>query len=241
MEIDLQDYYSGGYFITKYIKRPEVFPKLLPENIVSLSNCICDFFPDAWAYTWTHSSEKQIAENAEKFGIDKSEIKEVIDYITSISQDDLGIWNVYNKIDTAVKLRNKFLKKADKLAILGAGLHKSYEDEFIKHTTPPISPPGYAPNGESGVHKNIKTQKILEKGKVLGYELLSTRDWSFPLEDSWLCYNMVPEIQEKLGIKPNKEGFIDCYDDALIVADYMSKDKPESILWMPWLVIEYLK
>jgi len=47
-EINAAEYVSGGYRLARVSKRAEYMsPQLLPDNILSACDCICDFFPDS--------------------------------------------------------------------------------------------------------------------------------------------------------------------------------------------------
>ena len=52
-EADLSEYVCGGYFIAMPAKRPlRMEGNLLPEMILTASDCIVDLAPSTWSIEW---------------------------------------------------------------------------------------------------------------------------------------------------------------------------------------------
>ncbi len=241
MGATISDFVSGGFYITKPMERPECFSRdLLPARILSVSPCISPFVPDVWAIEWTSASREERLEKAGTFGI-SAEIHEVIPWVTSRFDKEIGWPNVCYKIDTANEFRETFLSKAPDAIILGIGLHKSCIAKFVAFTKPPEKESGHAPIGESGVRFCVQQGTRLPEGNVLGFELIVTDEQSRVLDHSWLCNGLEKYAHDKYGILLNANGFIERYDDALKCADDISCGEvgAEPGLWLPWLVVRY--
>lgn len=242
MSCILSDFVAGGYFITRYVKRPEfVSPGLLPEKIVSLSSCICPFIPDCWAIEWTTTDNDSRLKAAKKFELTQDTFKDLTQWVTSRFDKEIGWPNVCYSLETAQTLKHQFLSDLSESTILGIGLHKSYVERFKNFTAPAETKPGYAPEGENGVRFCIKKGDHLKEGNVLGFEPIVTHEVTKTLEDSWLCNSLESEVNSELGISLNRNGFIDKFDNATKAVEYIARDKvgAEPGLWLPWMIVQY--
>lgn len=239
--IVVSDFISGGFYVSRFVERPTyVSHDLLPSKILSMSSCISPFLPDTWAIEWACDKPEDRLEKAKQFGL-SDEIKEVVSWVTSRFDKEIGWPNVCYSLDTAQSLKAKFFSQTNDVVILGIGLHKSYVEKFINFSKPPEQKEGYAPNGESGVRYCIRKRNPLKEGNVLGFEPLVTGEHTGSLEDSWLCNGLEKEAHSKLGINLNVNGFIDRLEDAHRCVEYISRDDvgAEPGLWLPWVVVRY--
>jgi len=238
MPVEISDYVSGGFYITKFVERPAyVSQDLLPPRILSLSSCICPFVPDLWAIGWVNATHEERLEDAQKFGLSNN-LKEVMSWVASRLDKEIGWPNVYYSLDTAQSFRAEFLSQTNDVIMLGIGLHKSYIEEFMDFTKPPDQQE-YAPGVESGVRSCIRKRNPLKEGDVLGFELLEIEMSS--LEHSWLCNSLEGYAHAKLGINLNANGFIDRLEDAQKCVESISRGDvgAEPGLWLPWVVLRY--
>ena len=241
MQDILSDFVSGGFYVTRFVERPAyVAQDMLPSRILSMSSCISPFVPDTWAIEWACDKQEERLEKAEKFGL-SNDIKEVVSWVTSRFDKEIGWPNVCYSLNTAEALRREFLLKTTDVVILGVGLHKSYAEKFLDFTKPPAQQPGHAPVGESGLRSCIRKGRSINKGEFLGFELLVTGGAGGSLEDSWLCNGLEKEAHTKLGIRLNLNGFIDRHEDARKFVEYISSGAvgAEPGLWLPWAILRY--
>jgi len=240
-DIALSDYLSGGYYIAKYIERPSYFPKdLLPERIFSISKCISSFIPGTWAINWTVDEESERLERARYFGLSAEELKEITQWATDNFEVEFGAWCAFYSLYSAYNLRDRFLTGQNDLVIFGIGIHKSYFEVFTDAAKPPPQQPGYAPEGKTGVYTCVSKGKNIEPGgDVLGFELVNLEHGLIGC--SWLCNGLERVFHDRLGIAPNKEGFIDTFESASECVDLISRGdiNAEPGLWLPWLVVRY--
>src|SRR2546423_455684 len=76
------EYISGGYFISKPIRRPSGPFSLLPEAFLTASDCFADIAPDLWAVGWESYAPKEVVEEAAKFGIPPHLTSELVQWVS---------------------------------------------------------------------------------------------------------------------------------------------------------------
>lgn len=240
MKLDFADYNSGGYYISKYVERPSYSSAdLLPEKILSLSGCICEFVPDTWTLSWTGDLDEDRQKNAAFFGLTPETFKQVSAWTTAHFDNEVGWPNVCFDLETARLIRDQFIATTEPVVIFGIGLHKTLQNKFCDYAKPPEQKEGFAPVGETGLYRAIRTASVLQEGgKVLGFEPVS---FDQSQEHSWLCNELEKEIHRKLGVRPNENGYIDDFETALKCVDHISLDEvgAEPGLWLPWLIVKY--
>jgi hypothetical protein len=64
MDIDLSDYVAGGYFVVKYSDDGFWKSDLLPERVISVSDCIGEKLDIVWAW-----NREEYEKRAIEFGI----------------------------------------------------------------------------------------------------------------------------------------------------------------------------
>ncbi len=240
MNIDLSQYLSAGYVISKRVTRPSyVSDTLLPPQIFSMSECICTFVPDTWCIAWTGDDAERRDEKAKVFNLSPESLKSMTTWVTERMDHEIGWSSICYSIKTAHTLTKQFLTHDSDVVILGLGLHRRYRDEFCHAAEPPPQQKGYAPIGRQGIHTAILKGQTLESGgKPLGFEPLV---FNHSLSDSWLCNGLEVIIENQLGIRPNEFGLLDDFESASKCVEFISSEKvnAEPGLWLPWLLVEY--
>ena len=126
---------SGGYYLTHRAARDRS-PELLPERLISASNCICQFFPDSWAIEWASESADERLRKAATFGISGVDLPKVIAWATASMQQVFGWPNVFYTLEAAREAREGFLAQDSEVVIFGLGLHDSHVAEFLEAAKP---------------------------------------------------------------------------------------------------------
>jgi hypothetical protein len=232
----ISQHISGGYFLAKYLKRPDSMPAdLLPDRILSASNCIADI-PDAWAVKWANYKESDRREEAAKFGITPEILPQVIEWVTSGLESQLIGWPVvFYSLETARKFAQRFLPNDSDLALIGIGLLPQLATLLLREEKPPDN------HGTPGIYEAIGQGISLEPGgEVLGFEVLGYEWGGF---HSWLCNGLEVDSYREFNVRPNSHGFISDLEDACKSAQYASREEvgAEPALWQPWLVVKYPK
>jgi hypothetical protein len=240
MYIQLSDFISAGFLVTREVDRPSyVSAELLPPRIFSASGCIAQFIPDTWCIEWAQNTPEQRVEDAATFGLDSIDMKAITAWTTPRFSTSIRWPNVIADVDTAKELVNRFLGTLSDVKVLQLGLHRSMTDGFCHEAEPPPQKPGFAPMGRQGVHEMIlEGNPVAQGGHILGFEPLV---FNHCLSCSWLCNGLDTVIAQAIGIKPNQYGLIEGFGEAHKCVEYISRDDvgAEPGLWLPWLIIDH--
>jgi hypothetical protein len=248
-QINLSDYYCGGYFLIRAntsgynADRP-----LLPDKIISLSECICPNLNIRWG--WILGDK----EAALAFGIQEDKFDEFKEWSGTAHDVELGLWSVFYSLDYARRFIKQFLPDASDLYLIGSGLHKELEPAFwqgqlfdvfwgqsrgvLREQSSPKKEQHY------GTEKLIKRLLPLERGgKPLGYEVVSGVFYG-DFSHSWLCSYLDAEMHELYGMRPNEYGLIDTCAEAKRVYDWIAEDemqggRAEPEPYNAWLLVSY--
>ena len=71
-----------SYPLTRILEKPPGLGPTLPDRILTLSSCLTEFFPDAWAIEWTSYPEADRIAAAAKLGIAQHALPALIRYAT---------------------------------------------------------------------------------------------------------------------------------------------------------------
>ena len=116
------------------------------------------------------------------------------------------------------------------IVVVGIGLHISRLSSFRNQLDQDINH-GY------GLLERIEENTMLAAGgHVLGFEPLGYEGTHF---HSWLCNDVPDDAHNRFGIRPNDQGFINEFEDAVRVVEYMKETGAEPAIWEPWLVVQY--
>ena len=129
--------------------------------------------------------------------------------------------------DLAIKFAIDYLGHIEDLKLIAIALENYYRDEFLINY-----------NSKLGIDRLLKLGQTINLNKgFLGYEILGEDRGSFC---SFICNHLETDLKQKLGIKLNQYGLIDCYNLAIKATDYINLPKTgaEPLLWQPWAIIE---
>lgn len=229
--IELSDYYSGGYFLLRTDKPDweQLKHDLVPEQVISLSQCICPRLCVWWG--WTPGSP----DAALKFGIPPDKLNEFLNWCGRAHQLEIDHGAMFFSLEIVRRFVQRFELTGDDLRIIGAGLHRECEGTFLSTQSDE--------NGPIGVTERIRQRLPLEAGgKILGYEAVSYSYSDFG--HSWLCGGIERDAFELFGIRPNEHGLIATYAEARQVHDWIAEDemrggRSEPEPYAPWLLVSY--
>jgi hypothetical protein len=236
-----EEYLSAGYYLARPSRRAEYMsPELIPEQVLSASGCICEFFPDDWAIEWASVSNEQRLRAARLFGIAPDNLGGVTEWATENIGKAFGWPSAFYTLEAAEQARVVLLPPDTNVVVFGLGLHEAEVDDFLEAAKPPEVREGFAPVGATGIYECVKAnRRISTRGKLTGFELLSTAYGL--LTCSWLCNGLENECARELGIRTNESGFVGTRPEALRCAEFISGDEvgAEPGLWLPWRVTIY--
>jgi hypothetical protein len=238
MDIDLNDYVAGGYFITKYAEREKwMSADLLPERVISISRCIGKKLEIYWG--WDLDQNQQEIEN---FGIPASKLQAFADWIKQ--SNHIGFPDVFYTLDAAHQLVAEFLDLESDIALIGIGLSTDMVDSFLVENKQ-ISYDRVKQTSHDdlyGVNYVLHHRKQLSPdSKMLGFEVVAENSG---LSCSWLCSGLEKDMHKLFGIHPNQHGLIDSYADAKKVYEWIAEDemqgtRAEPEPYYPWLIVQY--
>lgn len=227
-KVDLNNFYSGGYFLIRagHPGWEQLKTDLLPEMLISLSECICPKLSVHWGW---NPGNKQAALN---FGIPAEKLDAFVEWCNHTQ--DIEFDSMFHTLDAARRFVDQFVPNHDKLLLLGAGLPRHLEVANWREPS----------KGESyGIEKRIEAQlPIVQGGDPLGFDVLS---FSYgDLAHSWLCSYLHVEMNQQFGIRPNQYGLLDNEQDAQKIYDWIAEDDMKGHRAEPepydyWLLLSY--
>ncbi|MEO8609608.1 MAG: hypothetical protein ABI690_17075 [Chloroflexota bacterium] len=228
--IDLNDYFSGGYFLLRADKPgwSQLKTDLLPEKLVSMSRCICPRLSVHWG--WNLGNR----EAALKFGIPETKLDEFIKWCSGDYRTDLDVMSTFYSTDSARRFVKRFDLNITDLYLIGAGLPKELEEANWR-----IKADGIV----EGVEKQIEQHLTLEtSGTILGFDVTSYAHHDF--DCSWFCNYLHQDVFDLYGIRPNQFGLIETNVEAKTVYNWINDDdinrtRAESQLYDFWLLVSY--
>jgi len=234
MDIDLNDYVAGGYFVVKYTASSEHGfrpSELLPERIISVRGCISATFQIYWGWdTEKHKSD------ALHFGIPNEKLMALSDWIRESHRGEMEHPNVFLEAEYAHNFAAAFLDVSDDFIVIGIGLHNDLVDKFRKEN--------YYNHDDvkHGLDRLLYERMPLQpSGEILGFEVVG---YNINFSCSWLCGGLERDVHELFGIHPNQYGLIDSYEDAGKVSEWINEDETghsrgEPDPYYPWLLVQY--
>src|SRR3982751_3409988 len=170
------EYVSGGYYVAHLSPRAEYMsPELIPDEVLSASPCICEFFPDDWSIEWTSESYEDRLKEASAFGISAINFPKVVTWATESFSKAFGWTSAFYTLEAAQEARARFLPDNSGTVIFGLGLHGSDVEVFLEAAKPEPIRSGYAQVGETGVFQCVsRGERVAKGGDVAGFELLAT-------------------------------------------------------------------
>jgi hypothetical protein len=224
----MNDYVSGGYYVVKAIPRPGDLSDILPNDLLTMSNCFTNIVRDIIQLQWDKydNVSEAIADEARDFGIPQARIPELVTWAKAQHNTN---YLVYSEVEPALELRRRFIT-APSTHVVGIGLHKSLLDSFESQLAKDMN------RGIGLVELVNENRSPAEGGNVLGFEPLGFEATMF---HSWLCHYAPDEAYKRFGIRPNHLGLIDRLEDARQVNDYLLETGAEPAIWEPWLLLDY--
>jgi hypothetical protein len=223
-DINLDEYYSAGYFLIRKNKRPDWLGEpagLVPDELISLESEFCPKFHLSWGWGSNDRTE------ALQFGIDEAKWDEFEKWCTHFNSYEMEVWSMFHSTDAVRRFMKTFIpeSKCAGLTIVGVGLHQSCEADWKE------------PDGTEGVELRILEHLPLEQGgHILGFEVAGYGYHNF--DHSWFSHNHHKGVFEELGIRPGNFGLLPNPDEATRVRDYANEhDQYEHYEY--WLLAAY--
>jgi hypothetical protein len=211
----------------------------LPPGLLTVSPCLADIAPDAWAIEWASVDETERLARAAAFGIDAHHLPDAVRWATNHFDGGGFVWpNLFLNAAAAREFHRRFVTAGVRL--LQMSLPEQMVESFLALTTPPPPQPGFNPVGSIGVHEALAQRATLtdldgQRGfEVLGFDGASGFD-------SFRCNALEGDFQRLFGVQFNRWGLIDDVGDAARCAEFANGSEVSTcaIAWHAWLVTEH--
>jgi hypothetical protein len=224
----MSDYVSGGYYVVRDIPRPPDLSDLLPERLLTISNCFTTVMSDVVQLQWDDYDdvEEAIAEEAIEFGIERSQIPALVRWAKSQQNTN---YHVFCHVEPLLELFHRFIREPS-AHLVGIGLHSSQIESFASQLTKDVN------KGLGLVELVNENRPLASGGARLGFEPLGFDATKF---HSWLCHYAPDGAYKQFGIRPNQFGLIEDLDNAVRVRDWLLQTGAEPAIWEPSLLLEY--
>lgn len=224
---------GGGYFIARPARRSAYMnAELLPDTIVSATDCLVDLVPNIWSIEWAGDARDR-EEAGARFSLQGRGLADFTTWCTqAFDSGELGWPGVFLDLDLALRTRERFFSGTEGLVVFGIALPADLVPDFIDEN---LLAPG---EGEPGVVTAIRRGTPPSPGRPLGVDVLG---WDHGGFHSYICNGLETEFDAALGIRPNRHGFFDEPGDARRCAEHSNLETTgaEPCLWLPWMVRLY--
>ena len=220
---------SGGFYVTRFLEKPAGLDDILPDRLLTLSSCLTEFLPDAWAFRWASDPDSEAVAALGKLGLSPDLLPIIRELVDSASASgELGWPNVWQSLPAAKAV----------LAIPGIAGREFHVFELgVPEDLLPSVLDALAPTSgavASGLFTKLSSVIPLdESGTPLGWELLGVEDGGSC--HSWLCNGIQKDdAVRRLGIQPGSLGLLQSEQHARAV-DRLIQDGlgAEPVPWFP--------
>lgn len=224
---------SGGFYVTRLLERPAGLMQQapLPERLLTLSDCLTQFLPHAWALEWSSGTDAERLKAAEELGIAAESLAPLMRWVTdAFDHGDLGWPCVWQSLAAARAVKSRFASANSSLVIVELGVPKDYVDGLLAEIAP------QSREGASGLYLRLESPTpVSGEGVSVGWEPLGTDDGAG--YHSWLCNGLQDDGLAQLGITPGPFGLLALEKDARALVGLIEQGLgAEPVLWFPGLL-----
>jgi hypothetical protein len=242
--MNLNDYFSGGYVITKAVDTSSPIPwvkkwfgdqaDLLPESILSVGFCGSRFAP---FFAWAGASDQDYA----AFGIPDDKRDELETWANARFDEEIGFPHIFFNLTTTHEYIARFTRTPNPLQLLGIGVHK--DDLWKLAEAEKLNPASREQSGAraagfsgSGFARAVSFGQPPAQGEIVGFDVIAIR---YQIDHSWHCNHLAKDGFEKFHFRPNQFGLINEKANADALATYATEQFIEDSIWLSVLVSRY--
>jgi len=226
------DWIQAGYFLISTRETPWHDGQLLPQRVVTASNCIVDCFPDTRLLPPANSPGSDHDELRSRLQLHEDEYSGLLAWIDSVwSAERFGPPGVFFSLDDAREFCHRFLGKIDaQIRLIGLSLDSAlvpdYEEALCRAGV---------------VTKLLRLDPLAPGGKRLGFDVLGEDAYDSEVFHTFSCNGLEKAYSEILGVSFNEHGLIEEYPAAVAECDYTTRDEvgAEPAAWFPFRIDEY--
>jgi hypothetical protein len=228
MDVDLSQFISAGYYLTRYAEEGFWKSDLLPSRVVSVSRCIGKPLSVYWG--WNHFAD--LKQDILNFGIPEDKLDAFQEWC---GQHEDFYPNVFPDLTAARQFLADFLTEHTDQLLLGVGLPTELIDLFLVEEYPftgyrnpdgTFSERKSTPEEFIGIYRALyQRQPMAAGGTPLGFEIVN---YAYnELGDSWLCSGLEKDMRQLFDIRVNEYGLMGSYADARKVYDWIAGDEQQ--------------
>lgn len=222
---------SGGFYITRLLRKPQGLGEVLPDSLITLSPCLAEFLPDAWASSWASHSDSDRVAAVQKLGLAPDALPFISEFVNAaFATQDLGWPNVWQSATVAKNLIAD-PRVADRgLLLLELAVPEDFATILLKELAPA------AGEADSGLFAKLKTATPARSSATsLGWEVLGVETGGSC--HSWLCNSIQDDAKQRLGLRPGPFGLLESEQDARAVLGLIANGLGvEPVPWFPGLL-----
>lgn len=206
-----------------------------PRGPVTVSSCVLDIWPDAWALTWVESDAQQLAAARAALALDEPTFAELRAWTTRALEDGRYGWpDVFLDLETAREFHRRFLRSARPVRLVGIALEAGSVDEFLRDAWQRTE--REAPNGAWVAL--ARRRPLVDPGTLLGFDVLGPDTGG--IFHRYSCYDLHAGYVADLGIDVNEHGLIRDHATALRAREHTLRGGQTPVNWYPFRVAEYV-
>jgi hypothetical protein len=226
---------AGGYLFVGAAPRPQYSEaRVLPASLWTPTSCICELYPEHWAFSWCKPRQGDVDAAIRQLGLDPADLQRLQAWVDQqFGQGRVGFPGIFLDLEVARQFAASFVRAGPEIKLLGIGLPELYVPEFLAEARPgpQEGPPGVYLAVESGA-------PLAEGGASLGFEPLAYEYGSF---HSFICNSLEKDYVERLRLPINEHGRFTELAACERAVEYTRLDTTgaEPALWQPWHIVEY--
>lgn len=207
---------------------------VLPPSLWTPTSCICDLYPERWAFSWCKPPQSDIDAAIRRLGLGPADVQPLQEWVElQFGQGCLGFPGIFLGLEVARQFAASFLRAGPEIKLLGMGLPKAYVPEFLAEARP--SPR----EGPPGIYQAVASgTPLAEGGASLGFEPLGYEYGGF---HSFICSSLEKDYVGRLGLPINEHGRFTELAACERAVEFTRLDATgaEPALWQPWHIVEY--
>ena len=229
-------YLSAGYYLILPTPRKEYMDKaVVPESVLSVSECICTHYPDI-SILWGNSEVKK-DHYMDQLGLSLTTFQLLEQWIEEQRKTgDVLFPQVFSNLNVAQTFVDRFLNQLPDIRIISLGLPEQFKVDFLEDVAA-FSSKNSEPYGvEKMVSQHLSPDT--DGAKKIGYEVLGFDSGLF---HSYLCNGLERDFSNHFNLSLNSHGLIHTFEEADRYSDYCNElgEATEAVLWLPWAIFEY--
>lgn len=217
-------YILGGFYLIRPAQRALCMNnELLPEKIITVSECICDNLPGTWDLERADSIKNILHDPKKELSVWVED---------QFEKGYIGWQYGFGNIETARAFYARFLNDMDDVYLFGIGV--SEEDAvFLLGEEKPAEN-----TGGTLVYSVLSRAEILDTANLVGFDVLG---YDMGYFHSYICNGFESPFYTLFDMKPNKFGLYDSYAKAKQAAEHLSGESSgaEPAVWLSWAVCRF--